>query len=198
MRPTIVTSVLGFVLFSLAVPAVAVAASPPWTFVEAGYNNVNVDDINDSGSGAYLAGYFGGKNFHVFANYSSNSTDDFDIGCKNIRYTRSHIRRRSCEPKFLTRERQNNSTFAMSQWRDANRNAFGDGGGIQGIIDFSALSDYLEGGNEIIDMLSARFQEMGEDMIRVAMENPEFLNALMQVNLLNKELTALWEQRFGN
>ena len=79
MRPTLVTCVLGFVLCALAAPAVAVAAAPPWTLVEAGYNNVNVDDIDDSGSGAYLAGSFGGKNFHVFANYSGNSTDDFDL-----------------------------------------------------------------------------------------------------------------------
>ncbi len=79
MRRTVITYVLGFLLCLLAAPAVTLAAAPPWTSVEVGYNNVDIDNLDDSGSGAYVAGSFAIKSFHIFANYTGNSIDDVDL-----------------------------------------------------------------------------------------------------------------------
>ena len=71
-------------LLMVAVPQSALAEGKPiYSYVEAGYNEVDVDDLGgtgDDGSGGFAGvsvGFF--KNFHAFGRYVSNNTDDFDV-----------------------------------------------------------------------------------------------------------------------
>lgn len=49
----------------------ASAAAPQWTYVEAGYLNVNPDNVSESGDNWFLGGAFGGKYWHVIGQYAS-------------------------------------------------------------------------------------------------------------------------------
>ena len=123
-----------------------------------------------------------------------NSSDDFDIVCKKVRQTRSHILRRNCEPRFLTRERQANSSFVMTQLQSANRNLSETGAGI----DFTALGDYWQQENDLRTLLADRFEEMGEEMLRIAAENPEFHKALLEISAYKQSFEAMQAEKFGN
>ena len=59
--------------------SVTLAAAPPWTYVEAGYLNVDPDDL-DSGDAWFAGGSFGFlKNFHASARYvDGDYTDNAD------------------------------------------------------------------------------------------------------------------------
>lgn len=67
-------------LLLLAVPQLGFAGDKPvYTYLEAGYNEVDIDNLgnaNDEGNGAYAGvsiGFF--KNFHAFGRYVANDTD---------------------------------------------------------------------------------------------------------------------------
>ena len=134
-----------------------------------------------------------------------NSRDEFDIDCKVIRHTRSYIARRECEPKFLTRERQSNVMQVVSQLRDG---GVPSGGGLAGApvngggsdlatsLNLNAIDDYQQSDAELRDLLSKKYEEMSEDMFRIASENPEFLQALTRVENYRKALVEAREERF--
>src|SRR5262245_47340585 len=56
--------VFGLVLMALS-PLPARAEGPVWTYAEAGYLNVDVDNLSDSGDNYFLGASFGLKWFHV-------------------------------------------------------------------------------------------------------------------------------------
>ena len=75
-------------LLMFAVPQSALAEKKPnYSYVEAGYNEIDVDDlggIDDEGNGGFVGASFGFfKHFHVFGRYVSNNTDDFDADVTN-------------------------------------------------------------------------------------------------------------------
>jgi len=53
----------------LSASMAAHAAEVPWTYVEAGYLNNDPEEIDGSGDNWFLGGAFGGKMWHVFAEY---------------------------------------------------------------------------------------------------------------------------------
>ncbi len=123
-----------------------------------------------------------------------NSDDDFDITCDKVRRTGSYILDRVCEPRFLKRERQANTTLVMSQLQSANRNIANSGNGL----DFGAIGDYWQQESELRALLSHRFEDMGEEMLRIAAENPDFHNALMQMSVYRQSFEAMRAERFEN
>ena len=133
-----------------------------------------------------------------------NSRDEFDVECKVIRHTRSYIAQRSCEPKFLTRERQSNVMQVVSQLRDG---GVPSGGGLGGAavnggsdvatsLNLNAIDDYQRDDSELKELLSKKYEEMGQDMFRIASENPEFLQALTRVENFRKALSEARAERF--
>jgi len=55
------------------------ADEPPWTYVEAGYSDIDLDRLGDDGHGWLAGGSLGIFNFHVFGRYADGSTDDLDV-----------------------------------------------------------------------------------------------------------------------
>lgn len=70
-------AVLSLVVFA----GTASAEAPAWSYVEAGYNNINVDSGigDDDGDGWFAGASFGAKNWHLFGQYTENNTDDLDL-----------------------------------------------------------------------------------------------------------------------
>ncbi|MCP3980220.1 MAG: hypothetical protein GY716_13020 [bacterium] len=67
--------IVGFLAFSGA----AFAEGINWTYIEAGYNNVDLDDLDDDGDGWFAGGKFAiGDSYHITARYDDNTTDDTD------------------------------------------------------------------------------------------------------------------------
>ena len=134
-----------------------------------------------------------------------NSRDEFDIDCKVIRHTRSYIAQRSCEPKFLTRERQSNVMQVVSQLRDggvpsggglAGASVNGGGSDVASSLNLNAIDDFQQSDEELRGLLSKKYEEMSEDMFRIASENPDFLQALTRVENYRKALVQAREERF--
>jgi hypothetical protein len=75
--------VLVFVALSaLAAPAArAAGAEVNWKYVEAGYLNVNVDDLDESGDNYFVGAAFNlGKHFHIIGQYTNGElAPDFDF-----------------------------------------------------------------------------------------------------------------------
>jgi len=121
-----------------------------------------------------------------------NSRDDFDIVCRVIRITNSRIPCRSCEPVFFTELRRNSSQFAQSELRQA----WSDEG-----IDLALLDramDLIPEERELQDLAATTFEELQEEMLRIATENPQYLQALMQVAELKALLEQERQKQFGN
>jgi hypothetical protein len=77
----IATAVVGIVV-AAGFSGAAVAQAPDWSYLEAGYSNLNVDDgsIDDDGAGWFAGANFEiFKSFHIFGRYNDNSLDDTDI-----------------------------------------------------------------------------------------------------------------------
>lgn len=55
------------------------AAEPAWTYVEGGYTNIDLDDLDDEGDGYFVGGSFGLAFFHFFGRFTDNKTDDSDL-----------------------------------------------------------------------------------------------------------------------
>ena len=68
------------ILGVLAIPGVAIAEDgPSWSFVEAGFNSVNLDELDDNGDGYFVGVTFGGEHWHVFGRFIDNTTDESDL-----------------------------------------------------------------------------------------------------------------------
>jgi|GEM_PF-3416321 len=137
-----------------------------------------------------------------------NSDDQFDIRCKNVRYTHSYIPRRECEPRFLTSERQSSTVHVMTQLRDSG--ASGGGGlgggtpagqgdlGVASSLNLEAIDLYSRSDGELRSQLGQKYEEMNAEMFRIANEDPEFLRSLMRVDAYRKALIEATEERWSD
>ena len=103
-----------------------------------------------------------------------------------------YIRTRSCNPVFFTDFRRESSRAALSEMRYA----FSDQG-----LDLVVLQnglDMLESNGELREQVEAEFEAMNEEILRVAMEDPEYFAALQKIATLKATYQAARTARFGN
>ena len=119
-----------------------------------------------------------------------NSHDRFDIKCKVERRTWSYILARNCYPKFFTDLRRAENSFALSELRQA----FGPDGVDSAL--FALGVSQLKTDREIRELAAGDYQTLSEEMLRIASENPEYLNILMKVADLKANYEAAQKERF--
>ena len=121
-----------------------------------------------------------------------NSHDRFDITCKEERRTWSYILARNCYPKFFTDLRRAENSFALSELRQA----FSDDGVDPAL--FNMGMGKIKNDRQIRELAAGDYQALSEEMLRIASENPEYLNILMKVADLKADYQAAHEERFGS
>ena len=121
-----------------------------------------------------------------------NSHDRFDIKCKVERRTWSYILARNCYPKFFTDLRRAENSFALSELRQA----FSDDGVDPALFDMGMGK--IKNDREIRELAAGDYQALSEEMLRIASENPDYLNILMKVADLKADYQAAREERFGS
>ena len=121
-----------------------------------------------------------------------NSHDRFDIKCKVERRTWSYILARNCYPKFFTDLRRAENSFALSELRQA----FSADGVDSALFDMGM--DKIKNDRKIRELAAGDYQALSEEMLRIASENPEYLNILMKVADLKANYQAAREERFGS
>jgi len=121
-----------------------------------------------------------------------NSHDRFDITCKEERRVFSHIRARNCLPKFFTDLRMDTTRFAVSELRQA----FSDDGVDPAL--FNMGMGKIKNDRQIRELAAGDYQALSEEMLRIASENPEYLNILMKVADLKADYQAAHEERVGS
>jgi hypothetical protein len=120
-----------------------------------------------------------------------NSKDEFDIFCRKTRSTYSYIPKRSCDPVFFTNARAVSAQSAVSEMRQA----FSDGG-----VDIEILNrawTFIEPESEIKQQVAKDYEDLNNEIQRIALENPDYLNALMQLGELKDLLRREREKVFG-
>lgn len=110
-----------------------------------------------------------------------NSNDDFDVTCKDIVYTGSHIPQRTCMSAFLREEQ----AFQTQSYLQGVPLGEGIGGPNSG-----ALMDLSSASGEVREKAKA----MEQEMIRLAVEVPEFAEALIKLS----NLVSTLDERTGN
>lgn len=121
-----------------------------------------------------------------------NSSDDLDIFCISETRTTSHIIQRKCEPVFLTNLKKENAQSAVAQIR----NAYTDEG-----LDFALLEyglDFIESEKTLQSLASAQYEKLGQEMLRIAQENPEISAAMLRIGELKAEYEAARKQKFSS
>ena len=121
-----------------------------------------------------------------------NSHDRFDITCKEERRVYSHIPARNCYPKFFTDLRMDTTRFAVGELRQA----FSDDGVDPALFELGLSR--IESDRELREKSAGDYQALSEEMLRIASENPEYLNILMKVADLKADYQAAHEERFGS
>jgi len=110
-----------------------------------------------------------------------NSNDDFDVTCEEIVYTGSLIPQRTCMAAFLREEMAyQTQTFVQSI-------PLGDGLGAPGggvLLDFETVQGEVR----------QKAEAMEQEMIRLAVENPDFAAMLVRLS----RLIGLLEERDDN
>jgi len=119
-----------------------------------------------------------------------NSHDRFDITCKEERRVYSHIPARNCYPKFFTDLRMDTTRFAVGELRQA----FSDDGVDPALFELGLSR--IESDRELREKSAGDYQALSEEMLRIASENPEYLNILMKVADLKADYQAAREERF--
>lgn len=120
-----------------------------------------------------------------------NSSDDFDIVCRNIRITNSHIPQRRCEPVFFSELRKNSAQFTQSELRQA----WSEDG-----IDIAVMEramDFIEPESRLREQAATSFEALQEEMLRIALENPQYLQSLEQLGQLKAFLEEARQKRFS-
>lgn len=131
-----------------------------------------------------------------------NSNDDFDIFCRK-RWRGSHIARRECEPMFLTRARRANAVLALQSLRDSFSatdgffGAAGDFSAANGSPMFQYGLDLIMSESELAEGELTGFEALQAEMLRIATENPEYLEALMRVGKMKQQLSDQRMEKFG-
>ena len=121
-----------------------------------------------------------------------NKSDEFDIFCVTETRTTSHIMQRSCEPVFLTNLKKENAQHAVSQIR----NAYTDEG-----LDFVLLEyglDFIESEKTLKSQASAQYEELSQEILRIAQENPDYRDALLRIGNLKAEYELARREKFGS
>ena len=110
-----------------------------------------------------------------------NSNDEFDVTCEEIVYTGSLIPQRTCMSAFLREEMAyQTQTFVQSI-------PLGDGLGAPGggvLLDFETVQGEVR----------QKAEAMEQEMIRLAVENPDFAAMLVRLS----RLIGLLEERDDN
>ena len=110
-----------------------------------------------------------------------NSNDEFDVTCEEIVYTGSLIPQRTCMSAFLREEMAyQTQTFVQSI-------PLGDGLGAPGggvLLDFETVQGAVR----------QKAEAMEQEMIRLAVENPDFAAMLVRLS----RLIGLLEERDDN
>lgn len=108
-----------------------------------------------------------------------NRSNDMDIVCRIVQKANSQLRQRVCEPVFFSKLRKENSQRAYSDIRMA----FTDGGidaGIDPVLLENGL-DLLEPDWVLRELAEPDYQELNEEILRIALTNPDYLAALQQI-----------------
>jgi|FLOH01.1.fsa_nt_gi hypothetical protein len=121
-----------------------------------------------------------------------NSTDEFDIKCRNVTRN-SYIPRRECEPKFFTKARQANAIMGLVDMRDS---LSSDAAGVNETLMERGI-DLLESDAELAQQEGKTFEALNEEIFRIAMENPDYLKALLRIDEMKKQYAAKRQQKFG-
>lgn len=121
-----------------------------------------------------------------------NDGDKYDIFCKTEKDTYSYIAQRACEPVFLSQLKRENARLVVSETRQA----FSEDG-----INWALLQNGLalaESSRELKEQLEGVYEDMNEEILRIALENPDYLAALQKVADLKAEYQAAQDTRFGD
>ena len=121
-----------------------------------------------------------------------NSHDRFDITCKEERRVFSNIPARNCLPKFFTDLRMDTNRFALSELRQA----FSPDGVDSALFELGMAR--MKNDRQIRELAAGDYQALSEEMLRIASENPDYLNILMKVADLKADYQAAHEERFGS
>ena len=119
-----------------------------------------------------------------------NSHDRFDITCKEERRVFSNIPARNCLPKFFTDLRMDTNRFALSELRQA----FSPDGVDPALFELGLSR--IENDRQIRELAAGDYQALSEEMLRIASENPDYLNILMKVADLKANYEAARKERF--
>ena len=119
-----------------------------------------------------------------------NSHDRFNIKCKTERRTWSYILARNCYPRFFTDLRRAENSFAQSELRQA----FGPDGVDSALFDMGMAK--MKNDRQIRELAAGDYQALSEEMLRIASENPDYLNILMKVADLKANYEAAQKERF--
>ena len=115
-----------------------------------------------------------------------NSHDRFDIKCKTERRLGSAILIRNCYPRFFTDLRETENSVGLSQLRQD---------GVDSAL-FALGVSQLKTDREIRELAAGDYQALSEEMLRIASENPDYLNILMKVADLKANYEAARKERF--
>ena len=129
-----------------------------------------------------------------------NSTDEFDIKCRNVTRN-SYIPRRECEPKFFTKARQANAIMGLADMRDSLSAAAESGNsdaaaGVNETLMERGI-DLLESDSELALQEGKTFEALNEEIFRIAIENLDYLESLLRIDELKNEYAAKRQQKFG-
>ena len=119
-----------------------------------------------------------------------NSHDRFDITCKEERRVFSNIPARNCLPRFFTDLRMDTNRFALSELRQA----FSPDGVDPALFELGLSR--IENDRQIRELAAGDYQALSEEMLRIATENPDYLNILMKVADLKANYEAARKERF--
>ena len=119
-----------------------------------------------------------------------NSHDRFDITCKEERRVFSNIPARNCLPRFFTDLRMDTNRFALSELRQA----FSPDGVDPALFELGLRR--IENARQIRELAAGDYQALSEEMLRIATENPDYLNILMKVADLKANYEAARKERF--
>lgn len=121
-----------------------------------------------------------------------NNSDELDIFCVSERRTTSHIIQRTCEPVFLTKLKKENAQSAVSEMR----NAFTDEGMDPVLMEYGL--NLIESESSLKSLASGQYEELSVEILRIAQEHPDYLEALLKIGELKTEYAAARKLQFGN
>lgn len=124
-----------------------------------------------------------------------NSTNDFDVHCRDETRTFSHATQRVCRAQFENRI----STDAGRQYLSSLiMRCPGDAGITQGCV-FSAIGQTAaDQGRALGGQIPGRRAQMNQEILRLANENPQFAQAILDYYKASQEYEAARKSRDGD